>query len=92
MTVSRELRRNAATRSGGLDCWTERIVAQWHAAWAGRRPKLATLAVNAALQAYVQGRGALRHALTACLRTGRASACHGRGRGKSFIIPEIMIT
>ena len=44
---------------------------------------------------YVQGRGALRRELTACLRTGRAlrvPRARTRGRGKSFIIPEIMIS
>ena len=44
---------------------------------------------------YVQGRGALRRELTACLRTGRAlrvPRARTRGRGKSFIAPEIMIS
>ena len=44
---------------------------------------------------YVQSRGALRRELTACLRTGRAlrmPRARGRGRGKSFIAPEIMIS
>ncbi len=44
---------------------------------------------------YVQGRGALRRELTACLRTGRAlrvPRARARGRGKSFIVPEIMIS
>jgi IS30 family transposase len=44
---------------------------------------------------YVQGRGALRRELTACLRTGRAlrvPRARSRGRGKSFIVPEIMIS
>jgi IS30 family transposase len=43
---------------------------------------------------YVQGRGALRHELTACLRTGRTLRTpRGRVglRGKSFVSPEIMI-
>ena len=43
---------------------------------------------------YVQGRGVLRRELTACLRTGRAlrvPRARSRGRGKSFIVPEIMI-
>jgi IS30 family transposase len=44
---------------------------------------------------YVQGRGALRRELTACLRTGRAlrvpraRAC---GRGKRFVTDEVMIS
>jgi IS30 family transposase len=44
---------------------------------------------------YVQGRGALRRELTACLRTGRAlrvPQARTRGRGKKFITPEIMIS
>jgi len=44
---------------------------------------------------YVQGRGALRRELTACLRTGRAlrvPRARTRGRGKKFIRPEIMIS
>jgi len=44
---------------------------------------------------YVQGRGALKRELTACLRTGRAlrvPRARTRGRGKSFISPEILIS
>ncbi len=44
---------------------------------------------------YVQGRGALRRELTACLRTGRAlrvPRARARGRGKSFVAPEVMIS
>jgi IS30 family transposase len=164
-TISRELRRNAATRSGGLDY--RATTAQWHAERAARRPKSAKLAVNVALRSYVQdrlaglvvtasgaavpgptvswkgrrhgprkdrrwasawspqqiahrlqldfpndetmrisheaiyqslyvqGRGALLRELTACLRTGRAlrvPRARSRGRGKSFIVPEIMIS
>ena len=164
-TISRELRRNAATRSGGLEY--RATVAQWHAERAARRPKPAKLAANAALRTYVQdrlsgviaapsgtavhgptvlwkgrrhgprqdrrwakawspqqithrlrldfpedatmrisheaiyqslfvqGRGALRRELTACLRTGRALRVprgRTRGRGKPFILPEVMIS
>jgi IS30 family transposase len=164
-TISRELRRNAATRGGGLDY--RATTAQWHADRSARRPKPAKLAVNAALQhyvqerlaglvvapdgaalrgpavtwkgrrhgrrqnrrwakawspeqiarrlpldfpdngtmrisheaiyqaLYVQGRGALRNELTACLRTGRAlrvPRARSRGRGKSFVGPEILIS
>jgi len=164
-TVSRELRRNAATRSGGLEY--RATVAQWHAERAARRPKPAKLAANAALRTYVQdrlsgmvaalggaavpgptvpwkgrrhgprqdrrwakawspqqiahrlrldfpgdatmrisheaiyqslyvqGRGALRRELTACLRTGRVLRVpreRSRRRGKSFIVPEVMIS
>jgi IS30 family transposase len=53
-TISRELRRNAATRGGGLDY--RATTAQWHADRSARRPKQAKLAVNAALRDYVQDR------------------------------------
>src|SRR4051794_41352547 len=53
-TISRELRRNAATRSGGLEY--RATTAQWHAERAARRPKPAKLAVNATLRKYVQDR------------------------------------
>src|SRR4051794_37398003 len=164
-TISQELRRNAATRGGGLDY--RATAAQWHAERAARRPKPAKLAANAALQTYVQdrlagvvatsggaavrgpvvpwkgrgqgrrknrqwakawspqqiaqrlrldfpddetmrisheaiyqalyvqGRGALRRELTACLRTGRAlrvPRARSRGRGKSHVAPEVMIS
>jgi IS30 family transposase len=164
-TISRELRRNAATRSGGLEY--RATTAQWHADRSARRPKPAKLASNAALRCYVQdrlagtvagpngagvdgptvtwkgrrqgrrqdrrwatawspeqiarrlrldfpgddtmrisheaiyqalyvqGRGALRRELTACLRTGRAlrvPRARTRGQGKSFITPEILIS
>jgi IS30 family transposase len=164
-TISRELRRNAATRSGGLEY--RATTAQWHAERAARRPKAAKLATNAALRAYVQerlaghvaapggaavpgpavawkgrrhgprqnrrwamawspqqiaerlrldyaddvtmrisheaiyqalyvqGRGALKRELTACLRTGRAlrvPRARSRGRGRWFVTPEILIS
>jgi IS30 family transposase len=164
-TVSRELRRNAATRSGGLEY--RATTAQWHADRRGRRPKVAKLVVNAVLRRYVQdrlagvvrrpdgiavdgpdvrwvgrrhgrrkdrrwahswspeqiagrlrldfpddesmrisheaiyqslyvqGRGALRRELTACLRTGRAlrvPRARTRGRGKNFVTDEILIS
>lgn len=164
-TVSRELRRNAATRGGVLRY--RATVAQWKADRVASRPKAAKLAHNARLRAYVQdrlagnvadsrgqripgpqvpwkrrrhgrradrrwgkcwspqqisrrlpidfpqdesmrisheaiyqalyvqGRGALRRELTACLRTGRAlrvPRSRTRQRGKSFITPEVMIS
>jgi IS30 family transposase len=164
-TISRELRRNAATRGGNLDY--RATTAQWHAERAGRRPKAAKLATNPALRLYVQdrlagaivapggasapgptvlwkgrrhgrrqdrrwgtawspqqiaarlrldypddtrmrisheaiyqalyiqGRGALKRELTQCLRTGRAlrvPRARSRGRGKSFVTPEILIS
>ena len=53
-TVSRELRRNAATRGGELDY--RATTAQWHAERAARRPKAAKLATNPELRSYVQER------------------------------------
>lgn len=53
-TISRELRRNAATRGGRLDYRAS--VAQWKADLAARRPKIAKLAANPRLHDYVQER------------------------------------
>ena len=53
-TVSRELRRNAATRSGGLAYRAS--AAQWHRARRAKRPKIATLAANDRLRSYAQDR------------------------------------
>jgi IS30 family transposase len=162
-TISRELRRNAATRGGGLEY--RATTAQWHAERAARRPKPAKLATNASLRThvqerlagtvvapggagvpgpavawrgrrhgrrqprrwasawspqqisrrlrldfpgdetmrisheaiyqslYVQGRGALRRELTACLRTGRALRVpRARSRGQSHVGPEVTIS
>ena len=163
--ISRELRRNAATRSGGLEY--RATTAQWHAERSARRPKPAKHALHSPLRTYVQerlagmvvaasgtgiagpsvswqgrrhgrrqarrwarawspeqiarrlpidfpddgtmrisheaiyqalfiqGRGGLRRELTACLRSGRAlrvPRARTRGRGKSFVTPEIMIS
>ena len=51
-TISRERRRNAATRSGGFEYRAS--TAQWHAERKSKRPKVATLAANEALRQYVQ--------------------------------------
>ncbi|MGR0189191.1 transposase, partial [Azospirillum aestuarii] len=53
-TISRELRRNAATRGGGLEY--RATTAQWHADRSARRPKPAKLVVNPVLRDYVQER------------------------------------
>ncbi|MCX4784354.1 IS30 family transposase [Streptomyces sp. NBC_01264] len=53
-TISRELRRNAATRAGRRDYRAS--VAQWKADMAARRPKAAKLVANPRLHAYVQER------------------------------------
>jgi IS30 family transposase len=59
-TVSRELRRNMATRAG--DRGYRASVAQWKADLAARRPKTAKLVTNVRLREYVQDRlaGVLR--------------------------------
>lgn len=164
-TVSRELRRNAATRAGVLEY--RATVAQWKAERAAKRPKVAKLAENEQLKNYVQahlsgavtslagkritgpavpwkgrrqgrradrrwgkcwspeqisrrlridfphdsamrisheaiyqalyiqGRGALRRELSACLRTGRAlrvPRARTQRRVKHFLTPEVMIS
>jgi IS30 family transposase len=164
-TISREIRRNAATRSGNFEY--RATTAQWHAERAARRPKLAKLAANSLLRCwveerlsgavarpnnqpvpgpvvswkgrrhgprqnrrwskawspeqiagrlpidfpdndsmrisheaiyqalFVQGRGALRRDLTACLRSGRAlrvPRARAGQRGTGFVSPEIMIS
>jgi IS30 family transposase len=53
-TISRELRRNAATRGGKLEYRAS--VAQWKAEMMARRPKHAKLAVDPRLREYVQER------------------------------------
>jgi len=53
-TISRELRRNAATRSGGLEY--RATTAQWHADRKAKRPKVAKLATHDELRQYVQDR------------------------------------
>ena len=164
-TISRELRRNAATRGGNLEYRARN--AQWHADRRAKRPKVAKLAANDRLREYVQdrlsgtivradgelvpgpdvrfigrrhgrrtdrrwakawspeqisnrlrvdfpddesmrisheaiyqalyiqGRGALKRDLVACLRTGRAlrvPRSRTAQRGKQFVTPEIMIS
>jgi len=164
-TISRELRRNAATRAG-LSGYRA-MAAQWHADRRAKRPKVAKLAANEPLRTYVQdrlaglitrpdgtevagptvrfigrrhgprqdrrwakswspeqisnrlrvdfpdnetmrisheavyqalyiqGRGALKRELVACLRTGRAlrvPRARTKGRGKKFVTAEVMIS
>ena len=81
-TVSRELRRNAATRSGGLEYRAS--TAQWHSHRRAKRPKIAKLATNDRLRHYVQD----RLAGTVRAEDGRpgpgphASAWTGRRQGR----------
>jgi IS30 family transposase len=53
-TITRELRRNAATRGGRLEY--RAATAQWHADRRARPPKIAKLAANQVLREYVQDR------------------------------------
>jgi len=53
-TISRELRRNASTRTYHLDY--KASIAQWHAERRARRPKVAKLVTNELLHDYVQDR------------------------------------
>ena len=53
-TISRELRRNAATRTDSSGY--RAINAQWHADRRAKRPKVAKLAANEKLRDYVQDR------------------------------------
>jgi DNA-binding CsgD family transcriptional regulator len=71
-TISRELRRNAATRSGGFEY--RATTAQWHADRRARRPKPAKLAVNAWVAAVCPGPP---------VRDGAASWRHRRRRSGS---------
>ncbi|WP_236832502.1 IS30 family transposase [Blastococcus sp. KM273128] len=165
-TISRELRRNAATRGGRLDYRAG--IAQWKAELMARRPKAAKLVENDRLRdyvqdrlagaiqrpdgtvaagpitpewkgrnkprrqdrrwatawspeqiarrlpvdfpedesmrishgaiyqaLYVQGRGALKRELVACLRTGRAlrvPRARTRQRAQGHVTPEVMIS
>jgi IS30 family transposase len=54
LTISRELRRNAATRGGKLEYRAS--IAQWKAELMARRPKTAKLAAGERLREYVQER------------------------------------
>src|SRR5687768_13468667 len=67
-TISRELRRNAATRSGGLEY--RATTAQWDAERSARRPKPTKLALNVTLRTDVGS--------VASADGGQAKAEHGR--------------
>jgi IS30 family transposase len=80
-TISRELRRNAATRSGGFAY--RATTAQWHADRRAKRPKVAKLAANEALRDYVQERltGTLKAPNGAVVR-GPKTRWKGRRHGR----------
>jgi IS30 family transposase len=79
-TISRELRRNASTRSGSLTYRAS--TAQWHADRRSRRPKPAKLAVNATLREYVQKRlsGQIRRPDGTAVPGPATRAWNGRNR------------
>lgn len=78
-TISRELRRNAATRGGYVEY--RATTAQWHAKRRARRPKTAKLAINTTLRNFVQDR--LNGAVKAMSgrRVGPRGAWTGRRHG-----------
>lgn len=57
-TISREIRRNSATRGGDFDY--RAITAQWHADRAAKRPKPSKLVCNSALRCYIEDRLSVR--------------------------------
>lgn len=94
ITISRELRRNAATRRGRLDYRAS--VAQWHADRQARRPELSKLAASDRLQQYVQdrlasqvaapdGRRVSASAPSTCGDGRRSRPCSSRARYSTLI-------
>jgi IS30 family transposase len=79
-TISRELRRNAATRSGGFEYRAS--TAQWHAERKSKRPKVAKLAAHAGLRQYVQDRLAGTIAVGTGATVGPEVNWHGRRHGR----------
>ncbi len=76
-TISREVRRNAATHAGGFAY--RATTAQWHADRSARRPKPSKLALNPNLRTYVEER--LAGVIAVPSDTGSAgSAASGDGR------------
>lgn len=72
-TISRELRRNASTRTFRLEY--KPSIAQWHAERRARRPKVAKLVENERLRSYVEERLA-----------GAVSTPDGRGVGPKVVV------
>jgi IS30 family transposase len=79
-TISRELRRNAATRSGGFEYRAS--TAQWHAERKSKRPKVAKLAAHAGLRQYVQDRLAGTIAVGSGATVGPGVNWNGRRHGR----------
>jgi IS30 family transposase len=68
-SISREIRRNSATRGGDFDY--RALTAQWPADRAAQRPKCSRLAINSALREYVQDW------LSGLIATSDGLACDG---------------
>src|SRR5215213_3183120 len=79
-TISRELRRNAATRGGTLEYRAS--VAQWKAELVARRPKTAKLATDERLREYVQDRLAGRVRRPDGIAVAGPSVKRWKGRSK----------
>jgi IS30 family transposase len=81
-TISRELRRNAATRGGRLDYRAS--IAQWKAELMARRPKPAKLVANDRLREYVQDRlsGVIRAEDGTVVPGPVAAEWKGRNKGR----------
>jgi IS30 family transposase len=81
-TISRELRRNAATRGGRLDYRAS--TAQWKAELMARRPKPAKLVTNQQLREHVQDRlaGVIRTADGVTVRGPVAPTWKGRNKAR----------
>jgi IS30 family transposase len=81
-TVSRELRRNAATRGGALVY--RAVAAQWHRDRRAARPKRARLVSNQQLREYVQDRlaGVIRMPDGTVVTGPRAQPWNGRNKGR----------
>ena len=79
-TISRELRRNAATRGGKLEYRAS--VAQWKSELVARRPKMVKLVTNEQLREYVQDRlaGAVKDAGGATVFGPESPAWKGRNK------------
>ena len=79
-TISRELRRNAATRGGKLDYRAS--VAQWKSELVARRPKTTKLTTNDRLREYVQERlcGQVRRPDGTAVPGPKAAPWKGRGK------------
>ena len=79
-TISRELRRNAATRGGKFDYRAS--VAQWKSEMVARRPKTAKLTTKDRLREYVQERlsGQIRRPNGAAVPGSATTAWKGRNR------------